>query len=74
MLDIGKFDEHVCAIFPEDGFYFAEWQRIKTALVELDTAPNTPSKKCYSIDCPAIWFDKCTSTKYSECCVLRESE
>lgn len=31
---------------------------------------NKPSAKCYSVDCPAIWNDKCTSTKYSKCSVL----
>lgn len=32
-----------------------------------------PNAKCYSISCPAIWFNKCTSSKYSQCSVL-ESE
>jgi len=32
-----------------------------------------PSPKCYSIGCPAIWHDKCTSTMYGKCGV-RDSE
>lgn len=42
-------------------------------VVEKITAPNMPSAKCYSVECPAIWFDRCTSLKWRDCSV-RESE
>jgi hypothetical protein len=28
---------------------------------------NKPSAKCYSILCPAIWHNYCTSSKYNDC-------
>lgn len=34
------------------------------------TSTNKPSAKCYSVECPAIWHEKCTSTKYNECGVI----
>jgi hypothetical protein len=46
---------------------------LKTAVAAPSASSNTPSAKCYSIDCPAIWYDKCTSSKYKDCCV-REGE
>jgi len=54
------------------GYGFA-WERIKTALESQNTSTNKPSAKCYSVECPAIWFDKCTSVKYDKCAV-RELE
>lgn len=45
----------------------------KSFLEEKFTSTNIPSAKCYSIDCPAIWYDKCTSSKFKDCCV-REGE
>jgi hypothetical protein len=33
----------------------------------LPTAHNKPSAKCYSILCPAIWHNYCTSSKYNDC-------
>ena len=42
-------------------------------MVEKLTASNVPSAKCYSVKCPAIWFDACTSVKYDKCWV-RKSE
>lgn len=39
--------------------------------VEQETnTENIPSAKCYSIDCQAIWYDKCTSSKYKECSIM----
>ena len=43
------------------------------AMEKTVTSANKPSAKCYSVSCPAIWFNKCTSSKYGQCAV-RESE
>lgn len=49
-----------------------EYRKFAELVVEKLTAPNTPSAKCYSVECPAIWHDKCTSTKYEQCGVCEQ--
>ena len=58
------FEKVAKIVDPEDKLPGSE---IIKLVEEKFTSTNKPSAKCYSIECPAIWFDKCTSSKYSEC-------
>lgn len=32
----------------------------------------SPGKKCYKINCPAMWYDQCTSSKWEDCATRKE--
>jgi len=61
-------DSHKRYIRSTDNVLMCECgRRAFVEVVSPSASDNKPSAKCYSIDCPAIWYERCTSTEYNQC-------